>query len=81
MDELDLNDYCDEEEFIDLNKQEWYELRDSLKSEAIYKYNRKYEKFFDDYDCLTFDFLFDLNEEDYNKENQKKINEENKNKK
>lgn len=64
MDELNLKDYCDEDEFIDLIKQEWYELSDTLKPIAIYKYNRNYEKFFDDYDFLTFNQLFDLKDKD-----------------
>ena len=67
MDELSLNDYCDEDDFMDLNKQKWYELCDRLKSVAKYRFNNDYEKFFDDYDNLRFADLFDLKEEDYNK--------------
>lgn len=67
MDELNLNDYCDEDEFTDLRKQEWYELRAWLASVVMHQYNGNYEKFFEEYDNLKFVDLFDLKEEDYSK--------------
>lgn len=66
MDELNLKDYCDEDEFIDLNKQKWYELCDRLKSVVKYRFKNDYEKFFEHYDFLTFGHLFDVDKEDYN---------------
>ena len=66
-DELNLKDYCDEDDFMDLNKQKWYELCDRLKSVVKYRFNNNYEKFFEYYDFFTFDHLFDVDKEDYNK--------------
>ena len=67
MEELNLNDYCDEDEFTDLRKQEWYELCDRLKLVAKYRYHNDYEEFFEHYDFLTFGHLFDVSKEDYDK--------------
>jgi hypothetical protein len=67
MDDLNLNDYCDEDEFTDLRKQEWYELRDYWKTVAKYRFHNDYEKFFEEYDSLTFYRLFDVDIEDYSK--------------
>ena len=67
MDELNLKDYCDEDGFTDLRKQEWYELNDRLKSVVKYRFNNDYEKFFEEYDFLTFYNLFNVDKEDYSK--------------
>lgn len=66
MDELNLNDYCDEDEFTDLRKQKWYELRDRLKLVVKCRFHNDYEKFFEHCD-LTFGHLFDVDKEDYDK--------------
>jgi hypothetical protein len=66
MDELNLNDYCDEDEFTDLRKQKWYELNDQWKSVVKkYRFYNDYEKFFEEHGFLTFGDLFNVNEEDY----------------
>lgn len=67
MEELKLSDYCDGDEFMDLRKQEWYELCDRLKLVVKYRYHNDYEEFFEHYDFLTFGQLFDVDKKDYDK--------------
>jgi hypothetical protein len=65
MDELNLNDYCDEDEFNDLKKQKWYELKDEWKSVVKHKFYNDYEQFFEWYFFVPFGDLFNVDEEDY----------------